>query len=54
MELKAFLKVNKSFIKNHLYTNFIVVENNFDDMAENTPFVEAFVKNFGQSVHTKD
>lgn len=54
MELKDFLVINQSFVKDHLYTDFNVVENNFDDIAENTPFVEAYVENYGQSAHTND
>lgn len=54
MELGDFLVIDKSFVKDHLYTDFNVVENNFDDMAENTPFVESFVEDYGQSAHTDD
>lgn len=54
MELKDFLMIDKSFVKNHLNTDFKVVDNNFDDAAENTPFVKSFVANYEKSAHTND
>ncbi|SHO53124.1 hypothetical protein [Anaerocolumna xylanovorans] len=54
LELKDFLMIDKSFVEDHLYTDFDVVENNFDDVTDNTPFVEAFVESFEQAAHTND
>ncbi len=54
LELKDFLDIEQSFVEEHLYTDFDVVENNFDEKSDNTPFIETFVNDYELQSHIND
>ncbi|WOO34605.1 hypothetical protein R2R35_12410 [Anaerocolumna sp. AGMB13020] len=54
LELKDFLDIEQSFVEDHLYTDFDVVENNFDEKSDNTPFIETFVNDYELQSHMND
>lgn len=54
LDLKDFLEINQSFVEENLYSKFDVVENNFDEKSDNTPFVETFVDDYELQAHTND
>jgi len=52
--LEDLFMVNESFIENYLFSKFEVVENNFEDVEENIPYVEQFVESFSSHSHMND
>ncbi len=54
MDLSEFFKIDKSFVESHLHKDFKVVENNFENLKENDPYVEEYVKNYNQNTHKHD
>ena len=54
MDLSEFFKIDKSFVESHLHKDFKVVENNFENLKENNPYVEEYVNNYNQNTHKHD
>ncbi len=54
MDLSEYFIINESFVEKHLHKDFKVVENNFENLNENNPFVEEYVKNYDQETHKHD
>lgn len=54
LDLEEFYVIDKSFIKNYLYTKFEIVDNNFEDMEENTPYIKTFVESYSLFSHEND
>ena len=54
LELAKFFLIDKSFIKDYLYTKFEIVENNFENVSENTPFIQSFIESYSLFDHKND
>lgn len=54
LELEKFFVIDESFIKDYLYTKFEIVDNNFENVSENTPFIESFIESYSQFSHKND
>lgn len=54
MDLSEFYTIEKSFVGSYLHKDFKVVENNFESLNENNPYVEEYVRNYNQNTHKHD
>jgi len=54
MDLSEFYKIDKSFVYTHLHKDFKVFENNFDNLNENDPYIEEYVRDYNQNIHNHD
>ena len=54
ISLEKLFKVDGSFIENYLFSKFYVVDNNFDDVLDNVPYVEQYVESYSSNSHTND
>jgi hypothetical protein len=54
IDLSEYFKIDENFVEEHLHHDFKVVENNFDKLSENNPFVVEYVKNYNENAHEHD
>lgn len=54
LELEEFFVIDESFIKDNLHTKFEIIDNNFEDIEENTTFIKIFVESYAQFSHEND
>lgn len=52
--LKDYIIINDSFVEDYLFSRFDIVENKFEDVQENLPFIEQFVLTYNKNVHVND
>ena len=54
ISLEKVFEVNESFVENCLFSEFNVVDNNFEDISDNVPYVEQYVETYANNTHTND
>ena len=54
ISLDKLFEVDDSFVENYLFSKFSIVNNNFNDVKENIPYIEKFVKNYSVGIHNND
>ncbi|GKX29356.1 hypothetical protein SH1V18_18360 [Vallitalea longa] len=54
LELQDFYHIDESFVNDYLFVKFEIVENNFEDISENIPFIESYIELYSQIPHAKD
>ncbi len=54
ISLEKLFEVDDSFVENYLFSKFDVVENNFEDVLANVPYVEQFVETYSSNSHIND
>lgn len=52
--LKDYIIINDSFVEDFLFSKFDIVENKFEDIHHNIPFIEQFVLTYNKNVHVND
>lgn len=52
--LEDYIIIKDSFVEDFLFSRFYIVENNFDDVRDNLPFIEQFVLTYNENAHVND